>query len=329
MWTSLDEIDRRLLDGWQRDLPLVPRPFASIGDALGIGEAEVLDRLARLHEAGAISRVGGTCRPNAVGASTLAAVAAPGSRIEEVAAAIGAIAGVNHSYLREDDWNIWFVATGPDRVHVAAGLTEIRRRTGLRVLDCPLVRPFNVDLGFPLMEASRPVPPPCRQDPGALEAGDRPILAALTAGLPLSASPFGVLAERLGRTERAILARLRRLLDAGIVSRLGVIVRHRALGWRSNAMTVWQIAPADAARIGPALARQPGITLCYQRRPVPDVWPYTLYCMVHARSRTDALAILDRAARAVGLGQTPRRALFSVRCFKQTGAMVARGEERA
>ena len=37
--------DTRLLDEFQRDLPLVPRPFAAMGQALGLTESEVLDRL--------------------------------------------------------------------------------------------------------------------------------------------------------------------------------------------------------------------------------------------------------------------------------------------
>ena len=42
---SPDRLDHRLLDEFQRDLPLVPRPFAAMADALGTTEADVLDRL--------------------------------------------------------------------------------------------------------------------------------------------------------------------------------------------------------------------------------------------------------------------------------------------
>ena len=42
----------------------------------------------------------------------------PDHRIEEVAAIVGAEEGVNHAYLRENRWNLWFVATGPDRARV-------------------------------------------------------------------------------------------------------------------------------------------------------------------------------------------------------------------
>ena len=77
MFDRLDPTDRRLLDEFQRDLPLVPRPFAAMGQALGLTESEVLDRLCRLVAAGRVTRVGATCRPNTAGASTLAALAIP------------------------------------------------------------------------------------------------------------------------------------------------------------------------------------------------------------------------------------------------------------
>lgn len=320
-----DPLDLRLLDGFQRDLPVAPRPFREIGRALGLGEDEVIARLARLVDCGAVTRVGGTFRPNTAGASTLAAMVVPDPRIEEVAAAVSAEEGVNHSYLRENRINLWFVATGPDRAAVQALLDRLRARTRLAVLDLPLVRPFNVDLGFAL-DGLAPAPPARAADPDALEPADLPILQTLSDGLALTPRPFATLAASLGRSEAEILARIRALLAAGLIGRLGVIVRHRGLGWTANAMVVWQIPDAAVEAAGRALVTVPGVTLCYQRLPAGAAWPYTLYCMIHARARAEALAILERAEAAGGLGGLPREVLFSVRCFKQRGALVvARG----
>ena len=329
MTDGLDPLDRRLLDGWQRAFPLVPHPFAEIGTALGLAEEEVLDRLTRLSAAGAISRIGATVRPNTVGASTLAAVAAPSRRIEEAATLIGSEPGVNHSYEREDRWNLWFVATGPDREAVNASLARIAATTGLEVLDLPLVRPFNIDLGFALDGGGGMAPARAEPDLSALRPGDRDILQGLTRGLGRVPRPYADLARGLGRTEADVIARIAALSEAGIISRLGLILRHRDLGWRANAMVVWQVPEATADETGLALAAQPGVTLCYRRRPHRRHWPYNLYCMVHARSRDEARATLDRATAAAGLESLDRRILFSTRCFKQKGALVARNREAA
>lgn len=318
-----DQLDLKLLDDWQRDLPIEPRPFARIGQALRCGETEVIRRLERLRETGRVTRVGATCAPNTVSASTLAALAAPAERLEDVAAIVGSQPGVNHSYERENHWNLWFVATGPGRAHVDNVLEDIQVRTGLRVLDLPLVRPFNVDLGFRLNgEMDRPpAPRPVRKE--HLQEGDNDLLQALATGMPLTERPYLEIASKLGWQEKDVLDRVSVLQDAGIISRLGVIVRHRALGWRSNAMVVWDI-PADRVdTAGPALAAVPGVTLCYERRPVAGVWPYRLYCMIHARSRKEALQTLTEASALPDLKGVDRRILFSCRCFKQTGAMIA------
>ncbi len=322
MFDRLDPIDRRLLDEFQRDLALVPRPFAAIGAALGVAEDEVIARLGQLRARGMIARVGATVRPNTAGASTLAAMAVPEARVEAVAASVGAEPGVNHSYLREGDWNLWFVATAPDAEALDASLARIAGATGLRVLDLRLVRPFNIDLGFRLSGDGAAMPAPRPLAAAALDEADRPILQALATGLPLVPRPFAALADALGQDEAEVIARIAALSAAGFLTRIGVIVRHREVGWSANAMVVWSLPEERIAAAGEALARQPGVTLCYQRRTVPGVWDYALYSMIHARSRAEALAILEAAARLPALAGASHRALFSTRCFKQTGALL-------
>ncbi len=319
-------IDCALLDDWQRDFPVTARPFKVVATALGTSEKDVIDRLRAKLASGQITRVGATCAPNTISASTLAAMAVPEERIEEVADIVGQQSGVNHSYLRENRWNLWFVATGPDRAHVSGALARIQSRSGLRVLDLRLVRPFNLDLGFSLRSGSRGMPVMSVPDPSVIRTGDKQVVQALMQGLPLVRRPYKKLADHLGQSEEDLMQRIRILDAAGIISRLGVIVRHRALGWRANAMVVWGLPHDAITTAGPELAAHPGVSLCYERTPVDGVWPYRLYSMIHARSRAEALGHIETASRLPGLQGVPHLALFSSRCFKQTGALVA--EER-
>ena len=146
----LDALDRRLLDDFQSGIPLAPRPFALMAEQLGVAEAEVIARLQRLTEAGAVSRVGPVFRPRQVGASTLAAMAVPPERLTEVATLVNGFPEVNHNYEREHDFNLWFVLTAPDRTRLERVLDEIGRRAGLPVLDLPMLAEYHIDLGFPL-----------------------------------------------------------------------------------------------------------------------------------------------------------------------------------
>ena len=146
----LDHLDRRLLDEFQAGIPLAARPFARMGEHLGLSEAEVIARLRRLTAAGAVSRVGPVFRPKQVGASTLAAMAVPPERLTEVAALVSAYPEVNHNYEREHHFNLWFVLTAPDQASLERVRDEIGRRAGLPVLDLPMLAEYHIDLGFPL-----------------------------------------------------------------------------------------------------------------------------------------------------------------------------------
>lgn len=320
----MDALDHRLLDQFQRDFPLVPRPFAVLGKALGLHEAEVIARLSRLQACGQIARVGGTVRPNTAGASTLAALAVPEAQIEAVADIVSAEPGVNHSYLREDDWNLWFVATAPDAAGLAVSLARIGARSGLQVLSLPLLRAFNVDLGFRLTGARAALSTDRAVDENALRESDRPLLQRMASGMPLAPQPYARIAAEMGWTEALVLDRLTCLSAARILTRIGVIVRHRAIGWAQNAMVVWDVADATMETAGKALAALPGVTLCYQRQTVPGLWRHGLFSMIHGQSRADALNVLDAARALPALAGIDHRVLFSTRCFKQTGAMLER-----
>ena len=142
---ALDDIDRRLLNDFQSEFPLTPRPFAE--------EAEVIARLDRLNAAGAVSRVGPVLRPRRVGASTLAAMAVPEQRLREVADLVSRFAEVNHNYEREHRFNLWFVLTTVDEDRLAEVIQEIESQTGIEVLDLPMLEEYHIDLGFPLQWA--------------------------------------------------------------------------------------------------------------------------------------------------------------------------------
>jgi siroheme decarboxylase len=145
-----EALDRRLLDDFQRDFPLTPRPFAALAERLGIDESTVLERLRRLQERGAISRIGAVVTPHRAGWSTLAAMSVPDDELDEVAELVSSYAEVNHNYEREHRLNLWFVVTAPSDARVEVVLGEIETRTGLLVLDLPLVEAYRLDLGFAL-----------------------------------------------------------------------------------------------------------------------------------------------------------------------------------
>lgn len=141
-------LQRRLMARWQHNFPLCATPYAVIAAAEGTDEAAVIAAFEDLAAAGVLSRIGATYRGPLAGAATLAAMAVPPQRLEEVAATVSAHDGVNHNYEREDRLNLWFVVTGPDPQAVTATLAAIAAQTGFEVLTMPMQEAYRLDLGF-------------------------------------------------------------------------------------------------------------------------------------------------------------------------------------
>lgn len=314
----------RLLNEFQRDFPLLPHPFAEIGKALGLDEETVLDAYREGLASGAISRVGAVVAPRRIGASTLAAMAVPAERLEEVAARVNARAEVNHNYEREGLYNLWFVVAAPDTARRDAVLREIGAECGLQVISLPLREEYHIDLGFDLHGGAKhhsasPASAPC-----LLGEMERDLLAALQNGLALTPQPFKTLGDQVGLSEHMVIELIEGWLASGLLKRFGVVVRHHELGFTANAMCVWNVPQSEVDALGRQLAALPGVTLCYQRqRALPD-WPYNLYCMIHGKQREEVEALRSQHAALLGLDVFPHTVLFSLRRFKQCGARYAK-----
>jgi DNA-binding Lrp family transcriptional regulator len=148
---ALSDLEKRLLDSYQRGFPLTPHPYRDIASELDCDETTVIATLKRLKEMGLISRIGAVVTPHKAGWSTLAAMAVPPGLLEQVADLVSSYPEVNHNYEREHRLNLWFVVTGPDALHVGSVLKAIEARSGLAVLDLPLVEAYRLDLGFSLL----------------------------------------------------------------------------------------------------------------------------------------------------------------------------------
>ena len=321
----------RLLNEFQRGFPLCQRPFAMIGERLQMSERTVLDRLRAFCDQGVVSRVGAVFAPRSIGASTLAALSVPDSRLEHVAAAVNARPEVNHNYERGHPYNLWFVVTAPDEQKLDNVLRDIEReaRCG-RMLSLPLIEEYRIDLGFDLSDAGLPPHPfaPARSAARiVLQPEERRLVAALQSGLPLVPSPYAAVADAAGLGEHEVLATLERWIEEGTIRRFGVILRHRELGYRANAMAVWNVPDAQTDTLGARLAGQQDVTLCYRRRRAPPEWCYNLFCMIHGRSRETVQRRLAELEGECGLGDFDSAVLFSRRRFKQCGARYVESAE--
>ena len=155
----LDAIDRKLIAATQAGLPLVAEPYRALADELGLDEAEIVRRLARLLDDGAIRRIGAIPNHYALGttANGMSVWDIADEAVADVCARVGALDFVTHCYERPRHLPLWpynlfamvhgrtrdevrakvaeiAVLVGPAaRAHEVLFSTRILKKTGLRI----------------------------------------------------------------------------------------------------------------------------------------------------------------------------------------------------
>ena len=148
----MDKLDRQIVTELQMDFPVCPDPYGIVADRLEIDRDTLLDRVRRLMESGTIRRIGVSIDSRKMGySSTLAAVRVAGGQIDSASQVIDSYPEITHSYLRNDEFNIWFTVIAVDRQRIDHLLEELRCKLNIEtsdVLDLPVKQLFKLDARF-------------------------------------------------------------------------------------------------------------------------------------------------------------------------------------
>ena len=146
---EMDACDKALLDIIQDDFPIVPRPYAEIGERLGIPEEEALQRVLDLKQGKIIRRMGANFQSKKLGwVSTLCGAKVPEDVLDRFVELVNAEPGVTHNYEREHAYNVWFTVIGPSREYIQERLDAITAQTGVEILNLPATRLFKIKVNF-------------------------------------------------------------------------------------------------------------------------------------------------------------------------------------
>ena len=330
---SFSDSEIKLLNDWQRDFPLEARPYAAIAQRIDLSHEETIQAYENLSKRGVVSRIGAVVATGALGASTLAAMAVPQEQIDKIAGIVSAHKGVNHNYERSHRFNLWFVVTAPNQNDLDGILQDIEVQTGLKVMSLPMLESYHIDLGFDLNGKSDSLAPrhentSCLAEPVTCSV-DRQLLWALESGLAFTQQPYEAISETLNIPVEDVLTRIARLRETGAIKRFGVVVRHHELGYKSNAMVVWNIPDDQVNDAVSVLTDARYVTLCYRRPRFLPEWPYNVFSMIHGRDRDQVMDQIKSLARHPVLSNIDHDILFSTRRFKQTGARYSPAKEVA
>ena len=152
-----------------------------------------------------------------------------------------------------------------------------------------------------------------------IDETDRALIRATQAGLPLVPRPYDAVAEAAGLSPEETMRRLRRLLETGVIRRIGAVPNHYRLGYRANGMSVWDVDDAAVDEIGARVGALEFVSHCYRRPRRPPAWPYTLFAMVHGRDRAEVSAKVAEIASLIGPVSRGHDVIYSTRILKKTG----------
>jgi DNA-binding Lrp family transcriptional regulator len=143
---------------------------------------------------------------------------------------------------------------------------------------------------------------------------DKSILLILQGDMDDSFQPYLKIAHKVGISESEVLSRVKNMMEAGVIRRLGAMIRHIEAGIGFNGMVVWVAPPDRVDEVGSVFASFPEVTHCYERPPFGEK-KANLFTMVHADSEAACHRIIDAMAEASGIKDY--EILFSERELKK------------
>ncbi|MDP2828277.1 MAG: AsnC family transcriptional regulator [Sulfuricellaceae bacterium] len=133
----MDALDRKIILATQEGLPLVPQPYHTLAEPLGITPGEVISRMQAMLDSGVIRRIGVVPNHYSLGykANGMTVWDLADDRVDEMGERIGQLDYVSHCYHRPrhlPDWpyNFFAMVHGYDRAEVEQQARQIAEILG-------------------------------------------------------------------------------------------------------------------------------------------------------------------------------------------------------
>ena len=313
-----------LLNRIQQDIPVIARPFESMALEVGLTELEALEILREEKSKGVLRQISAIFDTRTLGyQSSLVAVVADPDQLDAVAEVINAHPGVSHNYRRNHSFNLWYTIAVPPDSNLEAHVEKLHQLSGAQVTRLmPTLHLFKIGVEFDMTgnEALNAKSKPQYQQENrnfdyVVSDLDRRVVLELQKDLPLESEPYGATCEALGMTLEQLSKHVDAMKQAGALRRISAVFKHQAAGFTFNAMGVWAVPQQDVAEIGAQMAGFKAVSHCYLRPTYPE-WPYTIFTMVHGRSKEEAFGKIDAIANEVALG-IDYEILYSTKEFKK------------
>ncbi len=327
--TTMDLVDRKILNIIQTRFPLVEMPFAEIGDEVELPEEEVIERIGELKGKNVVRQISAIFDTRRLGyKTTLVAMRLPADELDAAAQIINVHPGVSHNYARNGHFNLWFTVAVPPYEDLAETVEDMAKRTGAESYRLmPTIKFFKIGVNFDMVKEEGAAKKYYSPDGYGRADGQNwnkampitdfeiEVIRELQEDVELTPRPFSPMAERLGIPLQELFDIADSLQERSLMRRFSAVLHHRRAGFRSNAMAVWKVPSERAIEVGNIMAQSRWVTHCYERPTFPD-WPYTHFTMIHATSQDTCEDVAAELSEATGISEY--QLLYSTREYKKT-----------
>ena len=323
MLTSMDDLDKELLNEIQWTFPLVTRPFDEIAKKFHVSSDLVKSRLLHLKEIGVLRQLSAIFDTRKLGyTSSLVAMEIDEDKLEFVANQINRHPGVSHNYERDHQFNLWFTLAVPPGSDLKSELDKFNVLKGIKkVRMLPTLQLFKIGVKLDMVEEKKHDVAPTEEKKEIKNVQftpteeDKNFIRELQKDMEIIDEPFVVCANKLGITEDALFEKMRYYESIGVMRRFAAILRHRQVGFTANGMIVWKVPNDRILEVGQTLGSFPQVSHCYER-PTYNDWPYNVFSMIHCKSKDEAGDVAKIIQDQIHVDEY--RILFSEREFKKT-----------
>ena len=321
--TSMDELDKELLNEIQWTFPLVTRPFDTIAKKFNTTPEIVKEHLAHLKEIGVLRQLSAIFDTRKLGyTSSLVAMEIEHDKLESVASQINRHPGVSHNYERDHQFNLWFTLAVPPGSDLKTELDKFNVLKGIKkVRMLPTLQLFKIGVKLDMVDEKKHKVAPTEEKKEIKNVKfepteeDKDFIRELQKDMDIIDEPFLKAANNLGIAENELFEKMKHYEEIGVMRRFAAILRHRQVGFTANGMIVWKVPEDKISDVGSQLGAFPQVSHCYERPTYPD-WPYNVFSMIHCKTHDEANEMAKTIQDQIHVDDY--KILFSSREFKKT-----------
>ena len=321
--TSMDNLDKEILNEIQWTFPLVSQPYHEIAKKFNVSVEEIKKHLINLKQSGVLRQLSAIFDTRRLGyKSSLIAMEIEPDKLDFIASQINRHPGVSHNYERNHQFNLWFTLAVPPGSDLKSEVDKFLKLDGIKKFRLlPTIQLFKIGVKLDIVDEKKHEVKPTEEKKKIQNVkfvpteDDKKFIRELQKDLEIVDKPFLNATQKLGLTEEQIFEKLRYYENIGVMRRFAAILRHRDVGFTANGMIVWEVPDERITEVGEKLGAFPQVSHCYQR-PVYKDWPYSVFSMIHCKSIDEAKNMAKEIQKEIQVDDY--KILFSAREFKKT-----------